>query len=207
MYLQKNTCWLRYSIWLEYSRKDYQNMGISHILLLDDGSDEKQLKKLDLPIYRELPEELPKASIFTFSTHLGRPEHHNFLGWWRSFLLTPVLAERYGFDKLLHIESDAYVLSQQLRDYLAKVSSGWTALWCPHYEMPETAIQVICRDQFNKMKDFVPPPNTDPEMCLPFTCVNKDFIGDRYGEYGPNSPLNIDYYCQRGGHDACRGVA
>lgn len=73
-------------------------------------------------------------------------------------------------------------------DYINSVESGWTVFWCSGYEMPETAIQVICEDQFDIMDNLAAKGSGEfdghlAERILPFTSINKDFVGDRYGEF------------------------
>lgn len=109
-------------------------------------------------------------------------------GWWRSFFHSLVLAKQVGAKKIIHIESDAYVISERMLDYINALESGWTTFWCASYQMPETAIQVICEDQFDAMENFAAKGFSEfnghlAERILPFTCINRDFIGDRYGEF------------------------
>jgi hypothetical protein len=54
--------------------------------------------------------------------------------------------------------------------------------------MPETAIQVICEDQFEKMEWMRQRAQHEldgrmAEKILPFTQVDRHFKGDRYGEF------------------------
>ena len=68
---------------------------------------------------------------------------------------------------------------------------GVNRLWAQRYQFPETAVQVICRDQFamfDQLKaahpvwQFV----DIAERLLPFTSVQRQFKGDRYGEFSRN---------------------
>jgi hypothetical protein len=198
---------IRYNRYLKYFREHYKELA-SNLVFLDDGSPSVDLELMKLPVFASdvtdcytknpslsfLPEELPEASIVTFPNHLGRPAHF-FLGWWRSFLFAPFIAEKYGFEKSVHIESDAYVISDRLIKYIADISTGWTVLWCPRWSFPETGIQVICKDQFEIWKNVVAQ-QVLPECYLPFTTIEKSFKGDRYGEYLFEAPNDADYICQ-----------
>ena len=189
----------RYQKYLGYFRTQYHGLGISNLVFIDDGSERRNIELLQIPIFLmdSLPVRLPDISVVTFPTHLGRPVHLDFQGWWRSFLTAPIIAERYGFDKLIHIESDAYVLSERLIKYLAGLSIGWTTLWCQRHGFPEPAIQVIGKDQFETMKKVVPRADIDPEHVFPFTFIEREsFKGDRYGEYQDFIPEDADYACQ-----------
>jgi hypothetical protein len=136
-----------------------------------------------------------------FGSHLGRRGLTGHLGWWRSFTFALDVAERYGFRKLIHVESDAYVLSRRGADYIEGLASGWTALWCPRYNMPETGIQVIVEDQFAAMRRIADLgvetlARSLAETSLPFTHVEKGLAGSRYGEYRKRVPSYADYACQ-----------
>jgi len=178
--------------------KNYASMGISNLIFIDDGSNPSDLVGLKIPIFLSLPPELPPVSIYTFPDHLGRLTLEDFPGWWRSFKFSAILAETYGFERILHLESDAVILSEALKDYLSEKTSGWSVLWCPFYKMPETQIQVICKDQFEAVKQVVPRAK-EPEFCLPFTSVIQDFKGDRHHEVGLEIPPDADFSCQLGG--------
>lgn len=127
----------------------------------------------------------------------------HYRGWCRSFFSSLDIAEEYNYDKIIHIESDAFVLSDRLWKYLYDIKEGWEVLWCPRYNMPENAIQVICKDSFHefrqqadRFKDGIR--QGIIENLLPYKKINKDFIGDRYGEIGLPFSNKMDYYCQYG---------
>lgn len=199
----------RYQKYMDYYKSRCSQLGASNLIFIDDGSERRYLELLQLPIFLfdELPENLLETSIITFRTHLGRPERYYLQGWWRSFLLSPHIAERYEFDKLVHIESDAYILSDRLFKYIEESSVGWVVLWCSKYEFPETSIQIINKDSFAEIKKVIPTRGVDklPEYVLPFTFIEKGFKGDRYGEYAFVSvsesnvskiPDDADFSCQ-----------
>lgn len=178
----------RYMRWL----KHYEGRVDSDVrfFLIDDSSpftpDPAQIRCV--PDTEDLTLVNDHKLIVRFPERLGRASVSIYPGWWRSFLHSVVIARSLGIQKIIHIESDAFVLSSRLMDYINGLNSGWTTLWTQEYRMPETAIQVICEDQFEKMEIFR---NRDrrefegqiAENLLPFTCVNKDFLGDRYGEF------------------------
>lgn len=100
------------------------------------------------------------------------------------------LAEKYGFDKMIHIESDFFIVSSRMMEYIRNLSSGWTAFYSPYYEFAESAIQVICSDSFAAMKKMYDEASARnffmnlavAEKVLPFTHVARDYYGDRLGE-------------------------
>lgn len=190
--------WLgRYQPWIDY----YQTVPLRRdaTFMLDDASpyvpEDQRLDILD-----KLPAcvDPGKIQLYRFTEHLG---NKRFRGWWRSFLFSLQIARSYGFRKIVHVESDAYLLSQQLVDYVNELDSGWTALWCPLYRIPETGIQVIAEDQFPSLQrfaemDLVELSRKLAENILPFTRVETRFHGNRYGEYRTRIPRTADFACQ-----------
>jgi hypothetical protein len=149
-----------------------------------------------------LPDSLQHRGVYLyrFREHLGRRSVTDFPGWLRSFLWSFEIAARFGFEKVVHVESDAYLLSGRLASYLEGLRTGWTALWCPKWEFAETAIQVVCLDRFWAI-DWPGARHEQlrgnaPELFLPFTHVEKGFVGDRYGEYAEAIPDDADYAVQ-----------
>jgi hypothetical protein len=165
----------RYQRWLKYYRPLLSQLKADKIVMLDDGSPCTDLVNPDL--------------LLTWTNHLGRQSIKDYPGWWRSFSSMVRIAEEHGFDKLIHIESDFFVLSPRMLEYLASLSSGWTAMYCQYYDFPETAIQVICKDSFEAYRRIYQQAVLSnysfprlAEHILPFTHVEKQFNGDRIGE-------------------------
>ena len=191
-YIRDAAAWeTRYRRWLDY----YQDFPLDVVkrLMIDDGS--PYLPPAD--VIKTVSNTAPLASledrnlIIRFDDNLGRQSIKDYPGWWRSFLHSVEVARELGADKIIHIESDAYILSPRLRDFIDQTSTGWHVLWTQHNNFPETAIQVICRDQFEIFEDFKQknPTLHFPDMAehmLPFTAVNKEFKGDRYSELKRN---------------------
>lgn len=181
----------RYQRWLDY----YQDIPINAVkkIMIDDGS--PFLPPAD--IINTVSDSTPLASngdknlIIRFNNNLGRQSGADYPGWWRSFLHSVKVANELGVDKIIHIESDAYIMTPRLVNFINEIESGWNVLWSPRYRFPETAIQVICRDQFEifeKFKDKHPDYSFPDiaERLLPFTAVHKQFKGDRYSDFTKN---------------------
>ena len=124
---------------------------------------------------------------------------------WRFYRYVKTLFEEY--EKVIICATDAYILSQRLADYIEGLDSGWTALWTPKYNYPETSIQVIVRGckefeefDFNAAENRCVEEWVPEEMIVPLTHVEKGFVGDRFSEYAPDEPVpsreSWDYYCQ-----------
>ena len=180
----------RYGKWLNHVL--HGGVHFDQVLMVDDGSSVLP-KSFEMAHFdpENLPASQPASSVVfgTFSKHLGRLGGANYPGWWRSFGFGVRYAKRYGFNKVVHIESDSFVLSQNLATYLNQLDRGWTTLWCPRWKFPETCIQVINEDCFASYDSVMSKPYGEfigrvAEHVLPFTQVERCFKGDRYGEYG-----------------------
>lgn len=191
-YARDQAAWQsRYQRWLDYYEQgpiDWDRM-----FAIDDGSpyvpDAQVIGSFPATAGAALPAEA--KLLARFPDNLGRQAAAVYPGWWRSFFHSLQLARLTGASKIVHIESDAFILSQRLADFINEVSSGWHVLWSPRYRMPETAIQVICADQFAAFERFQQDPGNRmneefAENILPFTAIHKEFAGDRYSELKRN---------------------
>lgn len=176
----------RYKRWLEFHQT--LNFGDTRFLMIDDASPYcPPLNEISILSPGDpLPDDRP--SIIRFPNRLGRNSLLSYPGWWRSFLHSVEVARNTGARKIIHVESDAFILSNRLRNYINNLNEGWTTFWATSYNFPETAIQVICEDQFETMASFKEKPAESlegkfAEDLLPFTCVNQEMIGDRYSEF------------------------
>ena len=192
----------RYQRWLKAIRSS--SLRYDAILLVDDGSP-------TLPDW-------PGANIFTdddgtiiqngssplmmfhFRNHLGRKATFDFPGWYRSFAFAGRFAAAAGFEKIIHIESDAFLIGSRVQHHFNQITAGWTALWCPLYGgYAESGLQVIAGDA---VKRFAMLEQSHPhdhligkefERQLPFDIVETRFKGSRYGEYLNFVPGNAEY--------------
>jgi hypothetical protein len=191
-YIKDRDAWAdRYQKWLNY----YEKMPIvaEKKIMIDDGSPFSPPREEIEAIHHSdnIAEKSGKNLLVRFDDNLGRQSLSAYPGWWRSFLHSLEIAEKLGAEKIIHIESDAYILSQRLVDFINRADAGWHVLWAQRYGLPETAIQVICRDQFPAFEQFRNGSNEligqdIAERLLPFTSVDKRFKGDRYSEFKRN---------------------
>jgi hypothetical protein len=202
----------RYDLWIDHYLPRLEQLRCERMVIIDDGSPLEYVVKLGIPIVDvdDLPDVLPgKVCWIRFPDNLGRPLRRMIPGWWRSFSYASVLAMLYGAERLIHIESDAFVLSDKLFDWLAEETDHWRSLYSKHYHWPETAVQVIPKRSINQLFQFfnagkefwygqqLPDHLYIPEYCLPIAEVNRwDFKGDRVGEdWCEKIPDNLDYVC------------
>jgi hypothetical protein len=180
----------RYKRWLDY----YRHAPIDAVkkILIDDGSPFLPPADMIETVAHTAPLSNTGDNVMIrFDNNLGRQSTSAYPGWWRSFLHSISVARELGADRIIHIESDAFILSQRLADFINQTQSGWHVLWTQRHHLPETAIQVICRDQFDQFEDFKAryPDLNFPDMAerlLPFSSINRTFKGDRYSEFQRN---------------------
>jgi hypothetical protein len=194
----------RYTRWLEGIRTG--GLEYDQILLIDDCS----------PVLPNWPNleiigadgvALPEKALVMarFSTHLGKRQGLRYStspGWFRSFAYAAQYARAGGFDKIVHVESDTFIISRQLEAFINQLDTGWTALWCPLHKFPEDNIQIIVGNSINDYSRFFGETyfdvfdNMEIEKQYPFTCIERRFIGDRYGDYSADVPINADFVAQ-----------
>jgi hypothetical protein len=197
-YIESEQHWnSRYERWLRHHAKVFPE---SHLFLIDDASPYLP-QDPDISVATSLDHITlgRRATIFRFEKQLGRISMHNFPGWFRSFVFSLAVAERLGFKKIIHIESDAFILSSAALNHVTKLSSGWTVFWCPRWGFPESAFQVICENAFPVLrlvgsrsfeKYYA---NKIVEFSLPFSRIDKALLGDRYSEYRTDVPNFADF--------------
>ena len=190
----------RYRVWLDAILRS--QLKHDQILIVDDGSPvlpdwpDTVITGETMPMRPEAP-----VSLFHFRDNLGRPRDTYFPGWLRSFFFAAAYARLFGFDKIVHIESDAFLITPRVQAYFNSVTEGWVALWCPRYGMPESGLQIVAGSAIERCAAFgrrsFDTPDADViEKVLPFTHVETGFIGDRYGEYQDHIPRDADYVMQ-----------
>ncbi|MGA3303735.1 MAG: hypothetical protein ABSC72_10660 [Methylovirgula sp.] len=202
-YIEDKDIWEgRYNRWLSHHKKVFPT---SPLFIIDDGSpflpDEEgvtistNLSKITIG---------ERATIFHFSNRLGRQSVTNFPGWFRSFTFSANIAKKFGFTKIIHIESDSFILTRKAVHYVETIDKGWTAFYCPRWNFPETAFQVICSDTFEALEKVRDTPYEENfsqklmELSLPFTHVETKIYGNRYGEFRSKVPRSADFAIQVG---------
>ncbi len=129
----------RWKNWIDSTDLKYDNM-----LVVDDAS---PCLPNDIEIVENV--ELPsKTVLYHFQDHLGKVDDLNYPGWYRSFVMPVKYIEKFDFEKIIHIESDAFLLSDRMIKWVNDLHEGWSGAWCHTYHFPETSIQIICKSSF-----------------------------------------------------------
>ena len=221
--------------WINYYSGYKDKFAATHAIAIDDGSPMKWLSKLECVTIHQLtfkqPNEMsmtslqmpssaeldePGVHILRFPDRLGRPSHHLFPGWWRSYSFGSMVANMFEFDKFIFIESDSYIIpNSELWEFIRNRNNEFGSCWCPSSNYREPSIQWCDKSNFYKIqafwhnrgilkKDFWYRIEQSsytylPEFVLPFSndlSVVKQFKGDRYGDDGfRDFPDNLDFIC------------
>jgi uncharacterized protein (DUF2237 family) len=187
--LQRNLKYLKYYQALK------EKLGYDKIVFADNASSDKNRHTL-------LEAGGPDVSMIGFEDHLPRTSIYGYPYCWRALYAFEILINK-GYEKIINIDSDCFVLTQRALDYIKNLETGWTTFWCKKYGFPETAIQIICKDTFPEFLDFTKECRWEDrgtskpmEILLPFTHVNKELNCDRWGETREALSPDKDIYCQ-----------
>jgi hypothetical protein len=192
-------------------------MGFNKIVWVDNASPIEDLIKLPAMVYDadqgnatticggHLPNYTPDLlDIYRYDEHLTRGNLWTYPYCWRGLkFLQEYVKAHPELDKVIVLDTDFYILSQHMCNYLKNPDSGWNTFWCDKWSFNEAAFYVINKDSFHLLLDFPIPSYTHyndrcMEHILPFTKVwrREHFKGDRYGEANnPQAPY-MDYYGQ-----------
>jgi len=196
--------------WLNYYEPLLSKLNVNNLYLIDNGSRLEDLELLGghvvTPEWTTIipPTSRPYLTVVHFPDHIPRSAWDNYEYWWRAMDWGfNKIRDKFNYDKVIHIDTDVYILKQKVIDLINGLDTGWNAFWSKIYAFPETTFQVLCKDSFNLTEEYL---NLEPEYSkyngkvaediIPFTNVIKDLIGDRYGEQGLNQGPAMDYYAQ-----------
>lgn len=172
---------LRYRRWVDAMRSN--GLRYDALLLIDDGSP-LQPAWDDTAIIDNITAAPAGQMLFHFPDRLGRSALLDYPGWFRSFAFAGQYARHHGFDRVVHVESDAYLISPHMAEW-ANSADGWECPHCPRINNPESAIQVISPSGMSAYFDLCATPydrfrGKMMEIQIPFTAVRRDLRGNRH---------------------------
>ena len=190
----------RYRRWIDAVKRT--SLPARQILIVDDGS----------PCIPTWPDATfvdegnaipPDAAlvIYRFKNRLGRAGVRNYPGWYRSFCFAGTYASHLGVEKVIHLESDAFLISNRIQQAFDDFRDGWASVHVERYNMPESAIQVIAGTAIEAFKAFCQVPYESRveqtiENIIPFTQIFRQFLGGRYGETLDYIPIDAEWAVQ-----------
>lgn len=200
-YADDMTVWVqRYRRWI--GAVSSNGLIWDQLLIIDDGS--PVLPRWDDVTIVTEGEPVPadaRIVLYHFRHRLGRAGIRDYPGWFRSFCFGATHAAGGGFARVIHVESDAFIISKRFVSFVNDVTEGWIGLKLPRHEMPESAIQIIAGAALARYQEFAAHPYADfkdrnIENCIPYTHVLGQFTGDRYGQFMAHVPQEADWSVQ-----------
>lgn len=185
--------------WLEWHEK--LDLGIDRIFFSDNDSGHDDLGNIDPDgLARICSLQRPGINFIHHAPRLfGSNGGIRYPFNWRHLYAMGVPAQ--DFDKVIFCDSDTFVLTQKLVNFVRELRSGWTAFHEQKHNFPTAEFHVLCADAFWIFKEFTGIPymahmGKTMETSIPFTDVREDFFVRRTGEeQAPQAP-GQDLYCQ-----------
>lgn len=184
----------RHHKYVNYYRPLKDVLGFDHFFFSDNGSSPEKLKLIegnDVTLFRNTPS-------LVRGTNGG--EDYPYI--WRAFYDIRKIIEGGQYKKIVCIDTDAFILSKKLADYVKDLNTGWTAFKVQKYGFPSAEFFILCEDSFKAYMEFTSGHFLDNngkvmERVLPFTIINDAFNVDRYGETEGKQPdESIDLFGQ-----------
>ena len=203
--LQRNMDYIKYYWPLR------EELGFEKIILADNGSSKENLDAFEKYLFEGLglravplyPGASAPVQILAYKDHLGFVPgmSYGYKYCWRTLWTVRNLITMFGATKVILLDSDMYILTKRLADWVKSFDNGWGTVWCARHNFPEAAFQIIAGDGIEQFLEYTDGPwekhlGERMETTLPFSLVEKGFIGDRYGEAEPANLGTPDYYGQ-----------
>lgn len=142
----------------------------------------------------------PDLNVYRYGQHLPRGGKTKMPYAWRAFHFLNQLIEK-GYEKIICIDSDGFILTKRLADYVRGFNTGWTAFFDEVHKFPTAEFHILNKDSFDRVLGFNAVPWTLKdgmlmEHTLPFKEINKDFKVGRFGEWKWKQDDSTDFYGQ-----------
>lgn len=145
-----------------------------------------------------------QLNFIHWPTSLPRVDQYTCPGYYRSLYTLTKAAREQDFDKLIFVDWDFWVLSQDMMTEVAAIDHGLVAYWVPRYLFAESNLIICGKDQFTVLEDAARINANTPKLTVdtiaengfPWTEVRKHRVGDRYPEFTMDLPKNADYCAQ-----------
>jgi hypothetical protein len=185
--------------YIKYYMAIREEIGFDMIWLMDNQSSKENVQKL----LQAVGDGGNKLQIFTTPKKLiSKVGGLDYPYCWAPLFEMCEMMKKVGtIEKAIAIDSDCFVVSKTLAKHIRYTNSGWSTLWCPKYNFPESAFQIICEDAKPLLNGFFNfgwerHNGKMMETTLPFTQVNKGFNANRFGEWRQQQDVSMDYYGQ-----------
>lgn len=187
--LQRNKRYIDY-----YSALKRKYLLFDDIWLADNASDYSSIRTL----MKHAP---PHVHMHRFQERLVRGlGGYDYPYCWRAiYFIQDLIA--FGYKKIIAIDSDSFVVSKKMTDYINENNSGLYTFWSDKYRFPTAECYVLCEDSFPLFQKFCEIPwlfrvGSVLENEIPWTYVDHSFKCDRFGEEKENQTEDMDGYFQ-----------
>ena len=190
----------RYARWLRAITSSV--LQYHQILIVDDGSPcLPTWSGIEVVREGESIDNASKVVLYHFNNRLGRSDVKDYPGWFRSFVFPASYAPLEKFTKIIHVESDAFLVSDRIQHEFNRIAEGWYSVYVKKHKFAETAIQVIAGPSIEAYRQFSERPYSEYagksiERAIPFTNIFHQFKGARHGEYLDTVPSDADWTVQ-----------
>ena len=181
--------------WVKYYAALKEELGFDEFVFCDDGSNPEFIK-----LFLAYVESTKIPYKFIAQINLkGTNTNYDYPWCWRGIWEMRNLLDDYS--RLISIESDFFILSQDLIDHTRNMQSGWWSILEHQYNWPESAFHVLNEDAYDLFRDFTSQPwkpllGLCLETSLPFTAVYSNFNYARFGEKLLQQTPGMDAYGQ-----------
>lgn len=194
-YVHNAATYRRIRRWINYMDRFIKpRLGYDRIILLDNNSDLKFLKKLEATIHTEDNECLHVGRsdlfVYRYHTHYARTDHLVYPYWWRAVYQLPKFKDTfYQSDKYYWIDSDVYIVRPEFIEYIKGQNSGLIRYTDRTHKWGETIIMTINKDSFHLLTEDEQRTegwfrNEVAEITMPKTLIDSSFLGGRFPEQG-----------------------
>lgn len=200
--------YLRHIKYLEFIESMEGNLHFDEMWFIDNASDPNKLEQLGGNLYNSSLQlckpatTRPYLNIVCFTEFLPRVSIWEYPYVYRAIRYLDTVKKFTGAEKIIFLDTDFFILSKKLCEYINNLTTGFTSFECKKYKFPEFAMCILCDDVYHKWLDFAAldfieiSKKKTIECCVPFTHVDKTFVGDRFGETATPQTDDMDWYGQ-----------
>lgn len=186
----------RYVRWIRYMDQNIkEKLGYDRIILLDNASDLKFLKKLKATVHTEHNECLNVGRsdlfVYRYEEYIPRLGHLNYGYYWRAIYQLPKFKGTfYQSDKYYWIDSDVYIVKSEFIEHIKNQNSGLIRYMDRKHQWGESILMTINKDAFHLLTEHEKVNggwlnrNDEAESTLPKTLIDNTFNGGRFSEEG-----------------------
>ncbi len=184
---------LRTLRYIDYYLRLKDDLGFDDIFLFDNASSQTQID-----IVKNHQPEVHFRRYDQSLVHGGGPFDYPYC--WRALYELKNLIKQ-GYDKIIAIDTDGYVLKSKLAHFIRDQNEGWYSFRDEIWNFPDSAIFVLNKDAFNICLKYMEKPWEQRvgelmERSIPFTHVETQFKCGRFGESRRPVDDSMDYYGQ-----------